>query len=71
MFYYNNVLFLVKDVDYDINFGNCVVDYLMVWWNLSCLCIKLIVMYVFSGYNIMGWYGWELYKFLKVVRMFI
>lgn len=71
MSYHNNAPFSAKDVDHDTNSGNCAVDYLTAWWNLSCLRIKLTATYASSGYNVMGWHGWESYKPLKVARMLI
>ncbi|XP_061192301.1 ficolin-2-like [Saccostrea echinata] len=71
MAFHNNAPFSAKDVDHDTNSGNCAVDYKTAWWNLSCLRTKLTATYASSGSNVMGWYGWDMYKPLKVVKMLL
>ncbi|XP_022290455.2 ficolin-3-like isoform X1 [Crassostrea virginica] len=71
MSYHNNAPFSAKDADHDTNSDNCAVTYLTAWWNLSCLRTKLTATYASSGTNVMGWYTWDSYKPLKVVKMLL
>nr|XP_022290455.1 ficolin-1-like [Crassostrea virginica] len=71
MSYHNNAPFSAKDADHDTDSENCAVTFLTAWWNLSCLRTKLTATYASSGTNVIGWYTWNSYKPLKVVKMLL
>lgn len=73
------MVFLIKDWDNDIWFGDCVVEYRVVWWYKVCYDFNLNGKYFYGFY--IGWLGnlyvygccWKIWKgyyyFLKFVVM--